>query len=89
MVALLGSALADPEEPFSAEMEEVAGTATECLKNVLISASGSMEDGNFSESKVCSLLDHQTVLSFFHVLRVLLKSLNMRDRISELRRKMI
>ena len=58
MVALLGSALADPEEPFSAEMEEVAGTATECLKNVLISASGNMEDENFSESKVCSLSDH-------------------------------
>lgn len=53
MVGLLGSALADPEEPFSTEMEEVAGTATECLKNVLISASGSKENGNSSESKVC------------------------------------
>jgi len=57
MVALLGSALADPEESFSIEIEEVAGTATECLKNVLISASGSEENENSSESKVCSLLD--------------------------------
>jgi len=55
MVALLGSALADPEESFSTEIEEVAGTATECLRNVLISASGSEENGNPSESKVCSL----------------------------------
>ena len=57
MVALLGSALADPEEPFSTEIEEVAGTATECLKNVLKSASGNEENGNSSESKVSSLLD--------------------------------
>ena len=57
MVALLGSALADPEESFSTEIEEVAGTATECLKNVLIAASGSEENGNSLESKVSSLLD--------------------------------
>jgi len=58
MVVLLKSALADPEESFSTQIEEVAGTATECLKNVLISASGSEENGNSSESKVSSLLDH-------------------------------
>ena len=58
MIVLLKSALADPEESFSAQIEEVAGTGTECLKNVLISASGSEEKGNSSESKVSSLLDH-------------------------------
>ena len=58
MVVLLESALADPEESFSAEIEEVAGTATECLRNVLTSTSGGEENGNSSESKVCSFLDH-------------------------------
>lgn len=60
MVDLLGSALADPEEPFSAEIEEVARTSTECIKNVLKSTSGSgkeAKNGNSSESKVSSLLD--------------------------------
>lgn len=57
MVVLLGSALADPEEPFSTEIEEVAVTATGCLKNVLKSASSSGEEAmhlNSSESKVSS-----------------------------------
>ncbi|XP_078351531.1 uncharacterized protein LOC144636245 [Oculina patagonica] len=54
MVDLLGSALADLEEPFSAEIEEVARTSTECIKNVLKSTSGSGKEpkiGNSSESK--------------------------------------
>ena len=59
MINVLGSALADPEEPFSAEIEEMAGTATGCLKNVLKSASGNggeATNGNTSESKGSTLL---------------------------------
>lgn len=52
---LLSSALNDPEEPFTSEMEETAVSVTGCLKNVLQSASsGSHSDGKTQENQSSS-----------------------------------
>ena len=51
-INLLSSALNDPEEPFTPELEEAATGVAGCLTNVLQSASGQSsgaEQGNQSK----------------------------------------
>lgn len=45
----LVSALGDIEEPFSAELEETAASITRCIKNVLWSASCTIQYNGTSE----------------------------------------
>ncbi|XP_078351506.1 polycystin family receptor for egg jelly-like isoform X2 [Oculina patagonica] len=50
----LVSALEDIEEPFSAELEETAASITRCIKNVLWSASCTIQDNRTSEETLTS-----------------------------------
>lgn len=47
----LVSAIEDIEEPFSVELEETAASVTRCIKNVLWSASCSIQDNATPEGR--------------------------------------
>ena len=49
VTGLLATALNDPEEPFTSELDETAASVTGCLSNVLKSASDGSQPNNTSQ----------------------------------------
>ena len=55
---LLSTALNDPEEPFTPELDETASSVTGCLSNVLKSASGGSQPNDTSQVTPAPLPQH-------------------------------